>query len=55
MSNFWISLLVILAGILVIGIALFATYYTRDIRAAHKRLESLGSRVICLPASGSMA
>jgi pimeloyl-ACP methyl ester carboxylesterase len=46
MLNFWIYPLVILTVILVIGIAAVIARYTRDIRAARQRVDSLGSRVI---------
>jgi pimeloyl-ACP methyl ester carboxylesterase len=46
MPNLWIYLFVILAVILVIGIVYVAARYTREITAARKRIESLGSQVI---------
>jgi pimeloyl-ACP methyl ester carboxylesterase len=46
MSTFLNNLLVSLASILVIGIALIVILYSRDIRAARKRLDSLGSRMV---------
>jgi pimeloyl-ACP methyl ester carboxylesterase len=46
MSNLWIYLLAILAVILVIGIVVVAARYTREITAARKRIDSLGSQVI---------
>jgi pimeloyl-ACP methyl ester carboxylesterase len=46
MLNFWIYPLVILTVILVIGIAAVIARYTRDIRAARQRVDSLGSRMI---------
>lgn len=46
MTDFLISLLVILIGILVIVILAVASRYTREIKAARQRLDSLGSKVI---------
>jgi len=46
MSDFLIYLLLILAGIILIGIVIVATRYSRDIRLARKRLASLGSQVV---------
>jgi pimeloyl-ACP methyl ester carboxylesterase len=46
MSTFLIYLLISLAIILVIGIVVIVILYSRDIRAARKRLGSLGSRMI---------
>jgi len=46
MSNLWVYVLIILVIILVAGIMFVAVLYTRAIRAAHKRLEHLGSQVI---------
>jgi pimeloyl-ACP methyl ester carboxylesterase len=46
MSDTLVYLLVILLSILLIGIAVVAARYTRDIRAARKRIDSLGSQVI---------
>ena len=46
MSDFLINLLVILAGILMIGIVAIASRYRREIQAARRRVDSLGSQVI---------
>lgn len=46
MVNFWTYFLVILAIGLVAGIAVVAARYTRDIKAAHRRIDNLGSQVI---------
>jgi len=46
MSDPLLYLLVILLAILVVGVAVVAARYTRDIRAARKRVDSLGSRVV---------
>ena len=46
MSEPLLYLLVFLASILVIGIAVVAARYARDIRGAHKQIDSLGSRMI---------
>jgi pimeloyl-ACP methyl ester carboxylesterase len=46
MSTFLIYLLVIMASILAIGIAFVVIIYSRDIKAARARIESMGSQVI---------
>jgi pimeloyl-ACP methyl ester carboxylesterase len=46
MDTILIYLLVILGGSLVIGMLVIAACYVRDIKAARKRLESLGGRMI---------
>ena len=52
------TILICLLAILVIGLAVIAACYLRDIRAARKRLESLGSRLIetsCGPIEAAVA
>lgn len=46
MSDTLVYLLVILVSVLLIRIAVVAARYTRDIRAARKRIDSLGSQII---------
>jgi pimeloyl-ACP methyl ester carboxylesterase len=46
MPEFMTFLLVFLASILVVGIAVVAAYYFRDIRGAQRRIHSLGSQMI---------
>jgi pimeloyl-ACP methyl ester carboxylesterase len=46
MAIFWIGFGIVLIGIAIVGIATVAVRYLRDIRAARKRLDNLGSQVI---------
>lgn len=46
MVVFWIGLKIALVGMALVGIATVAVRYLREIRAARKRVDSLGSRVI---------
>ena len=46
MVVFWIGLAIVLIGVALVGSAVMAVRYLRDIRAARKRLDSLGSQVI---------
>jgi pimeloyl-ACP methyl ester carboxylesterase len=46
MSEFVSYFLIFLAGILVVGVVVVAAYYFRDIRAARRRIDRLGSQMI---------
>jgi pimeloyl-ACP methyl ester carboxylesterase len=46
MSEFWVAVAIILSGGALAAIAVVAVRYFRDIRAARKRLDSLGSQII---------
>lgn len=46
MAEFWIVIAIIFSSGALVSIALVVARYLRDIRAAHLRLDSLGSRVI---------
>ncbi|MCU0486095.1 MAG: ABC transporter permease [Anaerolineales bacterium] len=46
MSHFWVYALLILAGLLTAGMVVVAVRYSQAIRAARKRLNSLGSQVV---------
>jgi pimeloyl-ACP methyl ester carboxylesterase len=46
MQQFWISFIIVLGIIALAGIAALVASYLRDIRAAHKHIDSLGSQVI---------
>jgi pimeloyl-ACP methyl ester carboxylesterase len=45
-DTLWIGLIIFLIGIVLAGIAFVVARYCRDIRAARKRVDSLGSQVI---------
>ncbi len=46
MNTFWVVVAILLAGIVVAGIVFVWTRYSREIRLARARLDSLGSQVI---------
>jgi pimeloyl-ACP methyl ester carboxylesterase len=46
MAPFWIGFDIVLTGVALAGIAAVLVRYRRDIRAAHERLDRLGSQVI---------
>jgi pimeloyl-ACP methyl ester carboxylesterase len=46
MPQFWIGFVLVLIGIVLVGIAAVLVRYFKEINAAHKRVEGLGSQVI---------